>query len=182
MASSRFCCGFGRSGRNLGIPKSPFSPNHASSCSLDSRTAAAHFMARCSACRPSMPNTYLGRRQLLFSPVICRTQPQSEPGTGWGTPIVSTTGFPLADRNTRRAAIRRIVRGAAKDLLIRLNGIVSGCVAQSLYSVRQLVNVVPTGFVLVRQAIDALIDLAVDFAAACWIRFVENFIARGPRR
>src|SRR5260370_158467 len=73
-----------------------------------------------------MPNTYLSRRQLLFSPVICRAQPQSERGTGWGTPIVSTTGFPLADWNTRRAAIRWIVRSAAKDLLIRLSGIVSG--------------------------------------------------------
>jgi len=43
-------------------------------------------------------------------------------------------------------------------------------------------NVVPTGAALVCEAIDALIDLALDFAAACWIRFVENFIARGPRR
>jgi len=31
----------------------------------------------------------------------------------------STTGFPLGDLNARRAAIRRMVRGAAKDLLIR---------------------------------------------------------------
>jgi len=119
VASSRSRCGLGSSGRNLGIPKSPLSPNHASSGFVDSRTAAAHFMARCSACRPSMPKTYLGRRQPLFSPVICTAHPQSEPGTAWGTPMVSTTGFPLADWNRRRAAIRRIVRGAAKDLLIR---------------------------------------------------------------
>jgi hypothetical protein len=40
--------------------------------------------------------------------------------------MVSTTGFPLANWNTRRAAIRRIVCGAVKDLLMRLNGILSG--------------------------------------------------------
>jgi hypothetical protein len=66
-----------------------------------------------------MPNTYFGRRQLVFTPVICSAQPQSDPGTGGGTPSVSTTGFPLGDWNTRRAAIRRMVRGAAKDLLMR---------------------------------------------------------------
>jgi hypothetical protein len=44
-----------------------------------------------------MPNTYLGRRQPVFRPVICSAQPQSEPGTGCGTPIVSTTDFPLAE-------------------------------------------------------------------------------------
>lgn len=82
-----------------------------------------------------MPNTYPGRRQVVFRPVICYGQPQSDPGTGCGTPIVSTTGFPLADWNTRRAAIRRIVRGAAKDLLIRLSAIVSGSGAKSLYAV-----------------------------------------------
>ena len=65
-----------------------------------------------------MPKTYLGRRQPLSRPVICSAQPQSEPGTGWGTAIVRTTGFPLGDMNTRRAAIRRMVRGAANDLLI----------------------------------------------------------------
>jgi len=43
------------------------------------------------------------------------------PGTGRGTPIVKTIGFPLGDRNTHRAAIRRIVRGAAQDLLMRLS-------------------------------------------------------------
>jgi hypothetical protein len=32
----------------------------------------------------------------------------------------------LGDWNTRRAAIRRIVRGAAKDLLIQVGAIVSG--------------------------------------------------------
>jgi hypothetical protein len=100
---------------NLGIPKSPFWPNHASFGFADSSATSAHFMARCSACRPSMPNTYLGRRQLVFIPVICSGQPQSEPGTGRGTPIVSTTRCPLADSNTRRAAIRLMVRGAAKD-------------------------------------------------------------------
>jgi hypothetical protein len=87
----------------------------------------------------------------MFSPVICTAQPQSEPGTGWGTPIVSTTGFPLAEWNTRRAAIRQIVRGAAKDLLIRLSGIVSGCVAQGIYSVQPAGDAVPTGAVLVHQ-------------------------------
>ena len=35
---------------------------------------------------------------------------------------MSTTGLPLGDRNTRRAAICRIVRGAAKDLFIQLSG------------------------------------------------------------
>ena len=73
-----------------------------------------------------MPNTHLGRRQPAFRPVICSEQPQSEPGTGCGTPIVSTIGLPLGDSNTRRAAIRRIVRGATKDLRIWLDGIVSG--------------------------------------------------------
>ena len=57
----------------------------------------------------------------------------------------STTGFPLADWNTRWAAIRRIVRGAAKDLLIGLSGIVSGRTAQSVYSMQRAGNVVPTG-------------------------------------
>ena len=73
-----------------------------------------------------MPNTYLGRRQVVFSPVICNGQPQSDPGMGCGTPMVSTTGLPLADQNTRRAAIRRIVRGAAKGLRIWLSAMVSG--------------------------------------------------------
>src|SRR4029077_17843719 len=73
-----------------------------------------------------MPNTYLGRRQRVFRPVICSAQPQSEPGTGWGTPSVRTTGFPSRDWNTRRAAIRRIVLGAAKDLLMRASEILSG--------------------------------------------------------
>jgi len=63
---------------------------------------------------------------MVFNPVICRGQPQPDPATGWGTPIVSTTGFPLADWHTRRAAIRRIVRGAAKDFLIRVSKMVSG--------------------------------------------------------
>src|SRR6185436_20621312 len=58
--------------------------------------------------------------------VTCSGQPQSEPGTGCGTPIVSTTALPLAEWNTRRAAIRRIVRGAAKDLLITAERILSG--------------------------------------------------------
>ena len=40
-------CGFASSGRNLGIPKSPFSPNHASFQLVDSRNAAAHFIAKC---------------------------------------------------------------------------------------------------------------------------------------
>ena len=111
---------------NLGILKSPSSPSHANLRFVDSSTASAHFIARCKAWRPSIPNTYRGRRQLVFNPVICRGHPQSDPGTGWGTPIVSTTGFPLADWNTRRAAIRQIVRGAAKDLLIRLSEMVSG--------------------------------------------------------
>jgi hypothetical protein len=62
----------------------------------------------------------------VFRPVICRAQPQSEPGTGWGTPIVSTTGFPLGALNTRRAAIRRILGGAAKDWLIHVSEILSG--------------------------------------------------------
>ena len=39
---------------------------------------------------------------------------QSDQWTGCGTPIVSTTGFALVAWNTRRAAIRRIVRGAAQ--------------------------------------------------------------------
>jgi hypothetical protein len=35
------------------------------------------------------------------------------------TPMVSTTGVPVAERwNTRRAAILRILRGAEKDLLM----------------------------------------------------------------
>jgi hypothetical protein len=111
---------------NFGIPKSPFSPSHPSLGCVDSSTPSAHFIARCKAWRPSIPNTYRGRRQLMFNPVICRGQPQSDPGTGWGTPIVSTTGFPLGNWNTRRAAIRRIVRGAAKDLLMGLSEMVSG--------------------------------------------------------
>ena len=134
------------------MPKSPFSHNHSSSGFAASSTALAHFMARCRACKPSMPNTYFGRRQVLFRPVICSAQPQSEPGTGWGTPSVRTTGFPLGDWNARRAAIRRIVRGAAKDLLIRLSGILSGRAAQSLDSMQPAGNVVPTGAVLVHQA------------------------------
>ena len=48
-ASIRSCCGFGNSGRNLGIPKSSFCPSHASSTLDDSSIAAAHFMASCSA-------------------------------------------------------------------------------------------------------------------------------------
>src|SRR6185436_8378411 len=68
-----------------------------------------------------MPNTYLGLRQVVFRPVICRAQPQSEPGTARGTPSVTTTGLPLDVLNTRRAAIRRMVGGAAKDLLMRLS-------------------------------------------------------------
>lgn len=126
MASRRSCSRCGGSGRNLGNINSPFCPNHSSCGFDDDSTDAAHFIARWSACRPSIPNTYLGRRQLVSRPVIWSAQPQSEPGTGRGTPSVSTTGFPLADWNTRRAAIRRIVRGAAIDLLIRPGGIVSG--------------------------------------------------------
>src|SRR5438552_718312 len=97
-----------------------------------------------------MPNTNLGLRQVVFRPIICREQPQSEPGTAWGTPSVTTTSLPLGALNTRRAAIRRILRGAAKDFLIRLSGIVSGCVAQGLYSVQPAGDVVPTGDVLVQ--------------------------------
>src|SRR5829696_8759920 len=73
-----------------------------------------------------MPNTYFGLRHIVFRPVICKGQPQSEPGTARGTPIVRTTGFPSANWNTRRAAMRPIVRGAANDVLILLSGIVSG--------------------------------------------------------
>src|SRR3989442_15806275 len=80
-----------------------------------------------------MPNTYLGLRQVVFRPVIWSGQPQSEPGTGWGTPSVTTTGLPLGALNARRAAIRRIVRGAAKDLLMRLSEILSGSAAKRVY-------------------------------------------------
>jgi len=48
-ASIRSCCGFGKSGRNLGKPRSPFCPNHSSSCRDDSSLAVAHFMAKCKA-------------------------------------------------------------------------------------------------------------------------------------
>jgi hypothetical protein len=48
-----------------------------------------------------------------------------------------TTGLPLGALNTRRAAIRRILGGAAKDLLIRLGGIVSGGGAESLDALQQ---------------------------------------------
>jgi hypothetical protein len=72
-----------------------------------------------------MPNTYFGRRQLLFKPVICSAQPQSDFGTGVGTPSVSTTALPLGKWNTRRAAIRRIVRGAAKDVVMGLSEILA---------------------------------------------------------
>ena len=44
-----------------------------------------------------MPNTYLVCRHPVFRPVIWSAQPQSEPGTGCGTPIVRTTGFPIDD-------------------------------------------------------------------------------------
>ena len=125
-------------------PSPPSGPTTLASA-LPIRTAPAHFMARCRACTPSMPNTYLGRRQLVFKPVICRAQPQSEPGTSWGTPIVSTTGFPLGDLNTRRAAIRRMIRGASKDLLIWLSRMVSGHAAQRLYPLQPVGDLVPTG-------------------------------------
>jgi hypothetical protein len=136
---------------NLGMPKSPSSASHASLGFVDSSTASAHFIARCKAWRPSIPNTYRGRRKLVFNPVICRAQPQSDPGTGCGTPIVSTTGFPFADWNTRRAAIRRIVRGAAKDLLIRLSEMVSGGGAECLDAAQPVLDIVPTGNVLVHH-------------------------------
>ena len=98
-----------------------------------------------------MPNTYLGLRQVVFRPVICRAQPQSEPGTAWGTASVTTTGLPLGALNTRRAAIRRILGGAANDLLIRLNGIVSGGGAESLYAVQPVREPVPTAAGQVHQ-------------------------------
>ena len=92
-----------------------------------------------------MPNTYRGRRRMLSNPVICSGQPQSDPGTRCGTPIVSTTGFPLDDWNIRRAAIRRIVRGAAKDLLIRLSEMVSSGAAEGVDAAQPVPDVVPTG-------------------------------------
>jgi outer membrane protein assembly factor BamB len=45
--------------------------------------------------------------------------------------------------NTRRAAIRRILRGAAKDLLIRLSAMVSGRLTQDLHSAQPIGNAVP---------------------------------------
>jgi hypothetical protein len=57
IASIRSRWGFGKSGRNLGIPRSPFWPSQISSTLHGSSTAAAHFMARCKACSPSMPKT-----------------------------------------------------------------------------------------------------------------------------
>src|SRR5712664_2940347 len=90
-----------------------------------------------------MPNTYFGRLQVVFRPVICSGQPQSEPGTGWGTPSVRTTGSPLADWNTRRAAIRRIVRGAAKESL--MDEMLSGSATKRLYLVQPVRYVLATG-------------------------------------
>src|SRR5690606_35355383 len=98
-----------------------------------------------------MPNTYLGLRQVVLRPVICRAQPQSEPGTAWGTPSVTTTGLPLGALNTRRAAMRRIVRGAAKDLLIRPSEMVSGGGAECLDAVQPALDTVPTGVGQVHQ-------------------------------
>lgn len=89
-----------------------------------------------------MPNTYLGLRQIVLRPVICRGQPQSEPGTACGTPSVTTTGLPLGALYTRRAAIRRILGGAAKDLLIWLTAIVTGHLTQDLYSAQPTGNAV----------------------------------------
>src|SRR5438067_728861 len=137
-----------------------------------------------------MPNTYVGRRQVVFSPVISSRQPQSDPGTGCGTPIVSTTGFPLANWNARRAAIRRIVRGAAKDLLMRLNAILSGGGAQGFYAVQPAGETVPTGSVLVQHAQLVLLN-ADQFSAGQkrlssrirgWSHFVETVrFRRGVR-
>src|SRR5258706_6143096 len=83
-----------------------------------------------------MPNTYLGRRQPAFRPVISSEQPQSEPGTGCGTTIVSRIGLPSGDWNTRRAAIRRIVRGATKDL--RISALTSRCQAGGLLRISEV--------------------------------------------
>ena len=88
-----------------------------------------------------MPNTNLGLRQVVLRPVICRAQPQSEPGTAWGTPSVTTTGLALGALNTRRAAIRRIVGGAAKDLLIPMGEMVSGRGAESLDAAHRTAHV-----------------------------------------
>ena len=46
IASRRSWCGFGKAGRNLGIPKSSVCPNHSSFSFEDRSTASAHFMAR----------------------------------------------------------------------------------------------------------------------------------------
>jgi hypothetical protein len=64
---------------------------------------------------------------------------------------VSTTGFPVADWKTRRAAIRRIVDGAAKDFLIRLSEILSGSVSKPVYPADPAHDLIPTGVVLVHH-------------------------------
>src|SRR5262245_45592054 len=97
-----------------------------------------------------MPNTYFGLRQVVFRPVICRGQPQSEPGTGCGTPSVTSTGLPLGALYTRRAAIRRILGGAANDLLMA-ERIVSGRLTQDLYSAQPTGDPVPTAALLVHH-------------------------------
>jgi len=113
-----------------------------------------------------------------------RGQPQSDPGTGWGAPIVSTTGFPSADWNSSRAAIRQSVRGAAKDLLIRLSAIVSDDGAESLYAMQPAGEAVPTRAVPVHhlQVVDSkrlkLPTHFVDRTAASSIRSAVG----GPQR
>jgi hypothetical protein len=57
----------------------------------------------------------------------------------------------LVDWKTRRAAIRRIVRGAAKDLLIRLSEMVSGGGAECLDAAQPVLDMVPTDAVLVHH-------------------------------
>jgi hypothetical protein len=74
----------------------------------------------------------------------------------------------LADWNTRRAAIRRIVRGAAKDLLIRLSEMVSGGGAEGVDAAQPVPNLVPTGAVLVHQP---PLTLVHESASAGWRAF-----------
>jgi hypothetical protein len=104
---------------------------------------------RFTAWRPSIPNTYRDRRQLVFSPVICTAQPQSEPRNSLRHANREHDRLPVGRWNTRRAAIRRIVR-RSEGFAHRAAEIVSGG-AQGLHTGQPAGNAVPTRAGLVHR-------------------------------
>jgi hypothetical protein len=117
IASRRARSRFGSSGRNLGRPKiiclaQELQPDLRG---FEHCTCALHREVQ--RLQAIDAKHVLGSSPNAVQPCDLHSAPQSEPGTGCGTPIVSTTDFPLAEWNTRRAAIRRIVRGRSEGFV-----------------------------------------------------------------